>query len=95
MQSPLPHWRNLPQNNTTLYHNDVLPLIKQPTHSLRSHGIINPAVFELVKSSKETKCKEPAVWTTDEESALLDFLFSELPKIRNGNFKMTKTIIGQ
>ncbi|KIK81948.1 hypothetical protein PAXRUDRAFT_47398, partial [Paxillus rubicundulus Ve08.2h10] len=31
--------------------------------------------------------KKPAVWTTDEESALLDFLFGELPKIGNGNFK--------
>ncbi|KIK78739.1 hypothetical protein PAXRUDRAFT_163157, partial [Paxillus rubicundulus Ve08.2h10] len=31
--------------------------------------------------------KNPAVWTTDEESTLLNFLFSELPKIGNGNFK--------
>ncbi|KIK90501.1 hypothetical protein PAXRUDRAFT_151810 [Paxillus rubicundulus Ve08.2h10] len=57
------------------------------TCSLHSHGIINPAIFELVKSSKKTKCKKPAVWTTDEESALLNFLFSELPKISDGNFK--------
>ncbi|KIK72862.1 hypothetical protein PAXRUDRAFT_797039 [Paxillus rubicundulus Ve08.2h10] len=63
------------------------PSSNSSTCLLHSHGIINPAVFELAKSSKVIKCKKPAVWTTDEESALPNFLFGELPKIGNGNFK--------
>ncbi|KIK74829.1 hypothetical protein PAXRUDRAFT_174535 [Paxillus rubicundulus Ve08.2h10] len=63
------------------------PSSNSSTCSLHPHGIINPAIVELAKSSKATKCKKPAVWTTDEESALLNFLFGELPKIGDGKFK--------
>ncbi|KIN98067.1 hypothetical protein M404DRAFT_52247, partial [Pisolithus tinctorius Marx 270] len=57
------------------------------THSLRLHGLtINPLDLQNPLPPPRT-CKQAAVWTTEEEGALLDFLASHLSQAGNGNFK--------
>ncbi|KIO08140.1 hypothetical protein M404DRAFT_23411 [Pisolithus tinctorius Marx 270] len=57
------------------------------THSLCLHGLtINPLDLQNPLPPPRT-CKKAAVWTTEEEGALLDFLASHLSQASDGNFK--------
>ncbi|KIO10374.1 hypothetical protein M404DRAFT_129509, partial [Pisolithus tinctorius Marx 270] len=57
------------------------------TRSLCSHGLtINPLDLRNPLPPPRT-CKKAAVWTTEEEGALLDFLASHLSQAGDGNFK--------
>ncbi|KIO02633.1 hypothetical protein M404DRAFT_147491 [Pisolithus tinctorius Marx 270] len=57
------------------------------TRLLHSHGLtINPLDPQNPLPPPRT-CKKAAVWTTEEEGALLDFLASHLSQAGNGNFK--------
>ncbi|KIO09537.1 hypothetical protein M404DRAFT_131279, partial [Pisolithus tinctorius Marx 270] len=57
------------------------------THSLHSHGLtINPLDLQNPLPPPRTR-KKAAVWTTEEEGTLLDFLASHLSQASDGNFK--------
>ncbi|KAF9232201.1 hypothetical protein BU15DRAFT_55257, partial [Melanogaster broomeanus] len=53
-------------------------------HSLRSQGIVNPAQVQASARSR----KQPAIWTEDEEAALLIFLLDNISAAGDGGFKL-------
>ncbi|KAI6008634.1 hypothetical protein EDC04DRAFT_2775547, partial [Pisolithus marmoratus] len=61
----------------------------ESTHLLHSQGLANDPLNPQCQPLPPRSCKKPVMWTVEEEAALLNFLYSHLGQVADGNFKKT------